>query len=106
MSGTARAWAALLIPPVVWYVQEQGLAGPLRIDCHVAQGVVALVWGGASLLICVANAVVTIPLARAGGDGPSVAAWLARLAILVSMVFGVAILFGTLATALVPACAR
>jgi hypothetical protein len=106
-SVQARAWVALLVPPLLWYVQEQGLAGPLRVNCHVADGWPAMVWGAASLLLCAANAGVTLPLSRHSRDvGGPVVPWIARLAVAGSGVFALAILFGSLAAALVPACAR
>jgi hypothetical protein len=103
----ARAWTALLLPPAVWYLQEQGLAGPLRINCHVADGLPALAWGAASLLLCLGAAWLARPLAHAPAEGESpTAPWIARLAMLGAGVFALAIAFGSLAAALVPACAR
>jgi hypothetical protein len=103
----ARAWIFLSIPPLVWYGHQQGLGGPLRLNCHVAEGPTALTWGAVSLLLCAANAWLALPLAREGQDtaGP-MTPWIGRLAVAASGLFGLAILFGSLASALVPACAR
>jgi len=100
--SAARAWLALIIPPLVWYGQQQGLAGPLRVDCHVADGWPAVVWGVASLICCAGSAALGWSQVREAG----LAAWVARLGVAGAGVFSVAITFGTLAAALVPACAR
>lgn len=107
VSARTRAWTALLLPPVVWYVHQQGIGGPLHVNCHVAAGGTALVWGVASLIVCIAAAWVAWPLARRSQahDGP-VACWIARLAMLGAAVFALAIVIGSLASALVPPCAR
>jgi hypothetical protein len=97
-----RLCLALVVPPLVWYVQEQALAGPLRIDCHVADGWPAIAWGVVSLVCCAVAA--ALGWSQVRGEGLS--AWLARLAIAGAAVFSVAIAFGALAAALVPACAR
>lgn len=101
-----RAVVALILPPLVWYGQEQGLAGPLRINCHVADGWPAIAWGVASLLVCIAAAALALPQARRSAGDDGVVLWAARLALLGSGVFGLAILLGSLAAAMVPACAR
>lgn len=98
-----RAWAALIVPPIVWYLQQQGLAGPLRINCHVAGGLPAIAWGLVSLIICFCIGAMGWPVARAGKD---TLAWIARLGVLGAAMFSLAIAFGSLAAALVPACAR
>jgi hypothetical protein len=101
--NAARAWIALLIPPLVWYGQEQGLAGPLRINCHVADGLPAILWGAFSLVLCAAAGALGWSASKSGeGTVP----WLGRLAIAGAAVFSLAIAFGSLAAALVPACAR
>jgi hypothetical protein len=99
----ARAWAALLAPPFVWYLQEQGLAGPLRINCHVADGLPAIAWGFVSLILCFCAGAMGWPIARAGRD---TIAWIARVGAAGATIFSVAIAFGSMAAALVPACAR
>ena len=107
MSASARAWTALLLPPVVWYVHQQGIGGPLRVNCHVAAGGTALAWGVASLIVCVGAGWIAWPLARLSREhGGPVACWIARLAMLGVVVFGLAIVIGSIASALVPPCAR
>ena len=50
MSIRARAWAALLLPPVTWFVFEQGLSALLHARC--ARWDIGLGWGLASLAVC------------------------------------------------------
>jgi len=105
--SAARAWTALLLPPLLWYVQQQGLGGPLRVNCHVADGWPALLWGFASLVGCGVAARLAFPAAlRSQETGGRVVAWLSRLALLSAALFALAIILGSIASALVPACAR
>lgn len=107
ISARTRAWTALLLPPLAWYVHQQGIGGPLHVNCHVAAGGLAVVWGVVSLIVCAAAAWLAWPLARRSREASgSVACWIARLAIFGAVVFALAIVFGSLASALVPACAR
>lgn len=106
-SASVRAWSALSLPPVLWFVQQQGIAGPLRVNCHMAEGWPAILWGIVSLFGCAVAGGCAVPVARAGGiDEGSAVPWIARIAILVALVFALAIALGAMAAAMVPACAR
>lgn len=100
MSIRARTWTALALPPFTWFLFEQGLSALLHADCtRVGWG---LAWGAASLLVCALAARIAWPLR--GHHGALAHPWLARLAIALAGVFGLATAFQTLAIALVPAC--
>lgn len=102
MTIKARAWTALLLPPITWFVFEQGLSALLHANCRLWGA--GLVWGAASLLVCGLGLRVAWPLRRPSGELAD--PWLARLAIVIAGVFGLAILFQTLAILIVPACVR
>jgi hypothetical protein len=98
-----RPWAALTLPPVAWYVFQQGLGMTLRGRCSMAGVPVGTLWGVTSLLLC--GAAGWLAWTRiAGGTGSD--RFLARIALLGAGLFGLAIAFQTLATAIIPPCAR
>lgn len=100
-------WIALLLPPVIWMVFEYGAASALRASCTDVGAWLGPAWGVASLLGCAGAAWLAWPLARRGaGDNPPVRLWLARVAMCAAGVFAMAIAFQTLATLIIPACAR
>lgn len=100
LSIRARTWTALAIPPVAWFAFQQGLSALLHADCRLA--IWGIAWGGASLLACLAAVVLALPLAR--HRGPLANPWLARMALGLSGLFALAIVFQMLAVAMVPPC--
>jgi hypothetical protein len=100
-------WIALVLPPIAWAVFEAGLAVALRLSCTMVGLWLGPVWGAASLMVCCGAMYLAWPSARVGkaGDSPA-GAWLAWIALLVAPLFGLAIAFQTLATFIVPSCAR
>jgi hypothetical protein len=103
MTARARIWPALCLPPLAWFLFEQGLSHVVHVRCGAANSV-GVLWGGVSLAVCALAA----GLARKGPppDPASARPWLGRLALLGAGVFGLAIAFQTLAAAMVPACLR
>ena len=101
VSARARTGLALALPPLAWFVFEQGLSALLHARCDLAGW--GLGWGGASLATCALAAWLARPLARRGGDLLAIL-WLARLALVLAGIFALAIAFQTLAILLVPAC--
>ncbi|QQV76698.1 hypothetical protein H5J25_14910 [Sphingomonas aliaeris] len=102
MTPSAKAWLALSLPPVAWFTFEQGLSAVLHADC--TRTGIGVVWGLTALGLCVFAAHSGWRLRRA--PQTLVSAWMARLALAVAGIFGLAIAFQTLAILIVPACAR
>ena len=102
MSIRGRAWTALMLPPVTWFVFEQGLSALLHADC--SRWGIGLAWGIASLIACAIAIRIAWPL-RQPREGLA-EIWLARLALAMAGLFALAIAFQTLAISMVPACLR
>jgi hypothetical protein len=100
MSIRARTWVALAVPPFTWFLFEQGVSALLHADC--SRSAFGLVWGLASLAVCALSLRLAWPLRRHRGVLAN--PWLARLAIALTAIFCLAIVFQTLAIAIVPAC--
>lgn len=100
MSIRARTWTAIALPPLIWFVFEQGLSALLHADCSRWQ--VGLAWGIASLLACALTLRLTWSFRR--HEGALSHPWLARQAPALTGIFSLAIAFQTLAVALVPSC--
>jgi hypothetical protein len=98
-----RPWAALALPPAAWFAFQQGLAFTLRGDCAAAGVPLGLLWGAASLVVCGAAAWLAWSKTAGGTAGDR---FLSRAALLGAGLFAVAITFQTLATLIVPPCAR
>jgi hypothetical protein len=98
-----QVWLALLLPAVSWYAFQQGLGMTLRGDCASAGAPLGIVWGLASLLVCVAAAGFALVAIRQrrGSDR-----FVARIAAFGAGLFALAIAYQTLATAIIPPCAR
>lgn len=101
MSVRARAWTALLIPPVAWFAFEQGLSAVLHGNC--GRAVIGVGWGLLTLLLCGLALTLAWPLARRREDEPA-DVWLGQLAAIGAAFFGLAVLFQTLAILIVPPC--
>lgn len=106
LSRTARVrpWAALLLPPVAWYVFELGLGSVLKVDCAPVGAWLGLAWGLASLAVCGLAMAIAWPCALPAGDQTPPRAWLSRVALLLAGIFALAIAFQTLAVLIVPPC--
>lgn len=102
MSIRARAWAALVLPGFTWFLFQQGLSALLHSRCQLWP--IGLAWGVASLALCLMALRLAAPLAR--HEGRLANPWLARLAMALAGIFGLAISFQTLAVLIVPACLR
>ena len=102
MSARARTWTALIVPPIAWFLFEQGLSALLHIAC--GQVMAGLIWGAASLIACAVAFRLAWPL-RTHADTLA-DPWLARLALIGAGIFSLAILFQSLAILMVPSCVR
>jgi hypothetical protein len=101
-----RPWLALLLPPTAWYAFEVGLASVLKVACALAGGWLGMAWGAASLAACAIAAALAWPFAQPAGDQTPSRIWLARVALLLSGIFALAIAFQTLGILIVPPCVR
>lgn len=99
-------WVALFLPALAWMAFEYGLASSLRASCSAVGSWLGPVWGAASLLACAGAAALAWPMARGTDKDPPVRPWLARVAAVVAGIFALAIAFQTMATLIVPSCAR
>ena len=104
----ARPWIALLLPPLAWFSFEIGLGAALRLACAAGRRAGLGVAGArASLLVCAGALAPRVGAARDARD----ARRRRRLASRGSRcsapaIFALAIVFQTLATLIVPPCAR
>ena len=105
-SARIRPWVALVVPPFAWFVFEVGLAGALRLSCTTVGAGLGGAWGFASLLACALAAALAWPLAKPADDRSASRPWLARVALFAAGVYALAIAFQTIATLIVPPCAR
>lgn len=99
-SQRTRSWVALLLPPITWFIFQQGLSALLHAQCDQAMAGVA--WGLISLAACGTAIRLAGPLRQ--GAEPLAAPWLARLAVPAALIFSLAIIFQILALTLVPPC--
>jgi hypothetical protein len=94
------------LPPLAWYAFEVGLASTLMVACKPVGGWLGIAAGAASISVCAVAARLAWPYARPAGDQTPTRPWLARVALLLSGVFALAIAFQTLGILIVPACVR
>ncbi|SDA25122.1 hypothetical protein [Sphingomonas sp. NFR15] len=100
-----RAWIGLVLPPLAWICFEYGAGVSLRGACAAIGGWAGLLWGVASLAVCGAAAWIARSAAVAARNPPT-SSWLARIATFGAGMFALAIMFQTVATMIVPGCAR
>ncbi len=102
-----RPLLAIFVPPLAWFAYEIGLAAALRISCVAVGAGLGAGWGAVSLIACGVSAWLAWPTARWAGDNPSASlSWLSRVALLAAGIYALAIAFQTIATLVVPPCAR
>ncbi|WP_294257100.1 hypothetical protein [uncultured Sphingomonas sp.] len=99
-----RPWAALLLPPLAWYVFQLGLGSVLKVSCAPVGDGLGLGWGLGSLAVCAAAIAIAWPCAKPAGDQTPPRAWLSRVALLLAAIFALAIAFQTLSVLIVPTC--
>jgi hypothetical protein len=93
----------MTLPPAAWFGFQQGLLFTMRDACTAAGVPLGPIWGLASLVACAVAARIAWSR-RAGGTGTD--RFLARIAMFVAGLFSLAITYQTLATMIVPPCAR
>ena len=103
-AAMAAPWAGLVTSPVVWYAHQQGLGDVVYFRCGLANTATTLVASlAAVVLLALAGAWSASTLKARGPELPRFAALASLLAV---CLFGLAILFQTLAGVIIPACAR
>lgn len=104
--GRWRPWIALAMPPMAWMLFEYGLGWAMGNACTTVGSWMGPLWGALSLIVCAAAAVLARSAAKGSDEDARTRPWLANVALLGSGVFALAIAFQTLATLIVPSCAR
>lgn len=104
--GGRRPWVALAMPPMAWMLFEYGLGSAMGNACTAVGSWMGPLWGALSLIVCAAAAVLARSAAKGSGEDARTRPWLSNVALLGSGVFALAIAFQTLATLIVPSCAR
>lgn len=106
--GPSRTWGALAIPPLAWYLDEQGWGQAVRLACASGGPPLGPMVGVAALLACAGAAILAWPAARrsVAEPGDQARSFLAWLAVGLAGAFALAIVFQTLATVITPPCAR
>jgi hypothetical protein len=94
--------ACVLAPPIAWFVFQQGLSVTLRAACDAAGVPAGTIWGVLSISVCG----VAAWLSTRSGLGGESARFVGYVAQLGAGLFALAIFFQTLATMIVPPCAR
>jgi hypothetical protein len=103
--GRGRLTLALFLPAAAWFLFQQGSSATMRARCAAAAPPIGLVWGVASLLLCVFAAWLALPASRPSDlEGRQVPRFLAVLALIGAGIFALAIVFQTLAILVIPPC--
>ena len=101
----AAPWVALLLPPCAWYAFEVGLATVMRISCTASGPWLGIAWGAGAVLLCGFAAWIGWSHGRSQDDSAS-RSWVARMTPFEAAIFALAIVYQTLATTIIPPCAR
>ncbi len=105
--GRNRLLVALAVPPVAWATSQIGLAGALRLSCDAVGSGLGAGWSIAALMACAFSAALAWRgVLRQEKHGVALSRFGARVALLGSGVFALAIAFQALAILIVPSCAR
>lgn len=97
---------ALPLPPLAWYGAQQGVGTLVREQCSTAAGIGGAV-GLLALVACALAIWLSVPVPRqARSSRGQTDAVLSKLVLVGSGIFALAITFQTLATLIVPSCAR
>ena len=99
-------WVVLVAPAATWFAYEVGLASALRLSCSVVGSGLGVAWGCASLMVCALAAWMSWRPWEPVDDASPARPWLSRVALIASALFALAIAFQTIATLIVPSCAR
>ncbi|MBC9033811.1 hypothetical protein IAG41_15555 [Sphingomonas sp. JC676] len=95
-------WLALVVPPLAWYGFQQGLATTLRGACGAAGVPLGPLWGAGSIALCIGAGWFARP--RPGQQSSD--RLLSQLGVLAAGLFSLAIFYQSVATMIIPPCAR
>jgi len=101
-----RPWLALFLPPASWYLFEVGLSSMLKVACEPVGAGVGIAAGVMAFGLCALAAALAWPAARRADADSAARPWLAKVALLLSGIFALAIVFQTLSVLIVPPCVR
>lgn len=108
LTSPLAPWMGWLCGPTAWVIHHQGIADSVYFDCHVGEGGVDVLVGGLCILMALAGGV----LSWAGRDGPEEGVntrnrwFIAAVGLGMGLLFTVALSFQTLASLIIPGCAR
>jgi hypothetical protein len=106
MSGSLRPTFALLLPPLAWFLLQQGLSVAMRTWCGAGGPPFGPLCGAGSLMVCIFAVWLAWPDARqVPAEAAQVRHFLALLALIGAGMFALAIGFQTFATLAIPPCA-
>jgi hypothetical protein len=106
---TLAPWAGGVAGPLVWWVHQRSLADPQVVDCHVGGVAGRLIW---SLVLIAALAVaawLSLSVWRRWPpheSEPDNRRFIALVSVGVAGLLGLAVIFGTMASIIVPDCYR
>lgn len=100
-------WAGSIAAPLAWVIHHQGLADSLYFHCAVGDGGAPLVLGLALLALILGSMALSWSARGAGGDGAARnRRFIAGMSVGMGLLFGLAIIYQTLAGVILPGCAR
>jgi hypothetical protein len=100
-----RLTVALFLPPLAWFLFQQGLSATMRAYCRAGGPPIGVLWGVGSLILCALAAWLAWPATRSSGlEVQHASRFLALLALIGAGLFALAVFFQTLATLVVPPC--
>ena len=102
------AWAGLLTAPLAWYGYQQGLGSLVYFSCGASHPPTGPLAGFIAILVTAAASACSWRAWKASAAAPAIDIhrFAALLSVLAAAIFCVAIGFQTLATTLIPSCAR
>lgn len=102
-------WAGGVAGPLVWWIHQRSLADGQVVDCHVGGVAGRLIWSLLLLAILAATAWLSLNVWRRWPpheSEPDNRRFIALVSVGVAALLGLAVVFGTMASLIVPECYR